>query len=131
MRRPGSAGRRYGAARTGGGGAAVLGAILLEVTGSLALKGALERPLLYVLVAVGYAGAFALLSVALRAGTGLTVAYGLWGAGGVALTATLSLLIFDEPLTPLMAAGIVVVIAGVLCVELGSRPPSSERTGAG
>lgn len=96
------------------------GAIVTEVAGSLSLKGALEFPVLYVVVVVGYLGAFVLLALVLRAGMSVGVAYGIWGALGVALTALLSALIFGEPLTPLMIAGMALVIAGVLCVEIGS-----------
>lgn len=96
-------------------------AIALEVTGSLSLKGALEAPVLYLVVVVGYLGSFVFLAGTLRAGLPLGVAYGIWGAVGVALTAVLSAWIFGEPLTGLMALGIAVIIAGVLCVELGSQ----------
>lgn len=96
-------------------------AILAEVAGSLAMKGALDQPALYAVTAVGYVTAFAALGKTLGAGMSLGVAYGIWGAAGVALTAVLSTLIFGEPLTPLMIAGIVVIIAGVLCVELGAQ----------
>ena len=51
----------------------------------------------------------------------LGVAYGIWGALGVATTAVMSSLIFDETLTALMGVGIVLIIAGVLTVELGSQ----------
>lgn len=51
----------------------------------------------------------------------LGVAYGIWGATGVALTAVGSLLLFGEPITALMGIGIIVIIAGVLCVELGAQ----------
>lgn len=95
--------------------------IALEVTGSLSLKGALEVPVLYLVVVVGYLGSFVFLARTLRAGLPLGVAYGIWGAVGVALTAVLSAWIFGEPLTGLMALGIAVIIAGVLCVELGSQ----------
>jgi small multidrug resistance pump len=95
-------------------------AIVTEVAGSLSLKGALEYPALYVVVVVGYLAAFVLLTLVLRAGMPVGVAYGIWGALGVALTALLSALIFGEPLTPLMIAGMALVIAGVLCVEVGS-----------
>ncbi|MBB1020169.1 QacE family quaternary ammonium compound efflux SMR transporter, partial [Dietzia sp. E1] len=64
------------------------------------------------------------------AGLPLGVAYGIWGATGVALTAGLSALIFAEPLTPLMVAGIAVIIAGVLCVELGSQRARARAVGA-
>ena len=99
----------------------LLMAIVLEVAGSLSLKGALDMPALYAVVALGYLGAFAFLARTLAAGLPLGVAYGIWGATGVALTAVLSALIFKESLTLLMAAGIVVIIAGVLCVEMGSQ----------
>lgn len=104
----------------------LIAAILAEVAGSLALKAALESPWFYALVVVGYAGAFVMLALVLRAGIPLGVAYGIWGASGVALTAVMSLVIFGEQLTPLMIVGIVVVIAGVLCVELGSQHAHGE-----
>ena len=101
-------------------------AILVEVTASLALKGALEHPGLYAVVVLGYLSGFVLLSAILRTGMPLGVAYGIWGATGVALTAVGSLLIFDEPITMLMGAGIAVIIAGVLCVELGAQSVHKE-----
>jgi small multidrug resistance pump len=72
-------------------------AIVTEVAGSLSLKGALEYPALYVVVVVGYLAAFVLLTLVLRAGMPVGVAYGIWGALGVALTALLSAVIFAEP----------------------------------
>lgn len=96
-------------------------AILVEVTASLALKGALEHPALYVVVVIGYLSGFVLLAEILRTGMALGVAYGIWGATGVALTAVGSLLLFGEPITALMGIGIIVIIAGVLCVELGAQ----------
>ena len=96
-------------------------AIGLEVTATLSLKGATEIPGLYAVVAIGYLGSFSALALVLRAGMALGVAYGIWGACGVALTAVLSSLLFGEPLTALMGLGIVLVIGGVLCVELGAQ----------
>ena len=97
------------------------GAILLEVTGSMCLKAALDHPALYAVVAVGYVGSFVCLGRVLALGMPLGVAYGIWGATGVALTAGLSTAIFHEPFTTLMGAGIVCIIGGVLLVELGSQ----------
>lgn len=54
-------------------------------------------------------------------GMPLGIAYGLWGATGVALTAIASAVIFNEALTGTMLAGIALIIAGVLTVELGSQ----------
>ncbi|MBM7502457.1 hypothetical protein JOD52_003297 [Brachybacterium muris] len=56
----------------------------------------------------------------LRAGMPLGVAYGVWTAAGVALTAIFSRVIHKEPMTPLMIAGIVMIGAGVLLIELGA-----------
>ena len=99
----------------------LVAAIALEVAGSLSLKGALTVPALYVVVALGYVGAFICLGMTLRARMPLGVAYGIWGAAGVVLTAAGAALIFGEPLTPLMGAGIATIITGVLCVELGAQ----------
>lgn len=99
----------------------LVAAICSEVTGSLSLKGALNHPALYAVVAVGYLASFTLLALVLKQGMALGVAYGIWGALGVALTAVMSALIFDEALTALMGLGIALIIAGVLTVELGSQ----------
>ena len=55
-----------------------------------------------------------------QGGLALGVAYGIWSAGGVAVTAIASRLLFGEPLTRTMVAGIAFIMAGVLLVELGS-----------
>lgn len=106
------------------------GAILSEVTGSLSLKAALDAPAWYLVVAVGFIAAFTFLSLALRSGLALGVAYGIWGASGVALTALLSAVLFGEPLTGLMVAGLVLIIGGVLAVELGSQQHGPSEVGA-
>jgi small multidrug resistance pump len=104
------------------------GAIASEVSGTLAMKAALNMPVLYLVVAFGYTGAFLLLSAGLRNGMPLGVAYGIWGATGVAVTAVLSSLFFHEPVTVLMGAGIAIVMAGVLLVNLGA--PAGNRSGS-
>lgn len=96
-------------------------AIVSEVAASLSLKAALSAPWFYVVVVLGYVSAFALLAAALRRGMALGVGYGIWGASGVAATAGMSTVLFGEPLTGLMGAGIALVVVGVLCVELGSQ----------
>jgi small multidrug resistance pump len=95
-------------------------AIVCEVTASLSLKRALDVPALYAVVAAGYVAAFVLLTLTLKHGLGIGVAYGIWAACGVALTAVASRILFDEPLTGLMLAGIALIIGGVLLVELGA-----------
>jgi small multidrug resistance pump len=105
-------------------------AIGSEVAATLALKAALDQPAWYALVAAGYLAAFGFLSICLRLGMAIGVAYGIWGAGGVTLTAVLSALIYGEPLTALMGLGIALIIAGVLTVELGSQRAAEQREAA-
>lgn len=99
----------------------LIAAILSEVTASLSLKGALERPELYVVVVCGYALSFALLGLVLRRGMPLGLAYGVWGASGVALTAIGAALVFGEQITTLMACGIALIAGGILVVETGAQ----------
>lgn len=99
----------------------LIAAIGAEVSGSLSLKGALSQPLLYVAVAAGFLIAFSCLTGVLRSGISLGVAYSVWAASGVALTAVLSVIIYAEPFSWLMGAGVIVIIAGVLCIELGAH----------
>jgi small multidrug resistance pump len=96
------------------------GAILSEVTATLSLKRALDHPTLYSVVVLGYAAAFVLLTLTLRQGLGIGIAYGIWAACGVALTAVGSKLFFDEALNGVMIVGLTLIIGGVLLVEVGA-----------
>lgn len=96
-------------------------AILTEVAATLALRAALDHTAWFVVVAAGYLAAFALLGAILAAGMPVGVAYGIWSATGVALTAVLAALVFGDPFTLRIGAGIALVIGGVLLVELGSH----------
>lgn len=102
-------------------------AIISEVVATLSLKGAMDYGALYIVVAVGYVSAFYILAQVIKLGTPVGVAYGIWAAVGVSLTALLSALIFKEPLTPLMIAGIAIIIVGVLLVELGTGHHSKAK----
>ena len=96
-------------------------AIVLEVGAALSLRLATDgRKLFYIAVVVGYLGAFFFLTQVLALGLGIGVAYGIWAASGVALTAVASKILFKEPLTPIMLGGIALIIGGVLLVELGA-----------
>ena len=96
-------------------------AIVSEVVATLALRAALDHRAWFVLVAAGYLAAFALLGAVLAAGMPVGVAYGIWSASGVALTAVLAAVVFSDPFTLRIGAGIALVIGGVLLVELGSH----------
>ena len=100
----------------------VLGcAIVSEVSATLALRASVDDARWLVLVAAGYLGGFAFLALVLRAGMPVGVAYGIWAAVGVALTAVLAALIFGDAFTVGIGVGIAIVIGGVLLVELGSH----------
>jgi len=96
-------------------------AICSEVAATLSLKAAVAAPALYVVVVAGYLASFVFLTLVLKRGMGLGVAYGIWGAVGVALTAVLSTVIFGEAFTAIMGVGMACIIAGVLLVEMGSH----------
>lgn len=105
--------------------------IALEVAASLSLSAAQAEPLFYAIVVVGYVGSFTLLSQVLRLGMPLGVAYGIWGASGVVLTAVLGWALLGDPLTPVMLIGIGLVVGGVLLVELGSQLATRRAAAAG
>ncbi|MCE0459608.1 DMT family transporter [Curtobacterium flaccumfaciens] len=95
-------------------------AIVSEVAATISLKVATDgRKRFYIPVVIGYLVAFSLLAVALTLGLPIGVAYGVWAASGVALTAVLGRFLFNEPLTTLMLGGILLIIVGVFLVELG------------
>lgn len=96
-------------------------AIVFEVTATMSLRMAAGgRRWLYSIVIVGYVTSYAFLSLTLAAGMALGVAYGIWTAVGVALTALLGRVLFKEHFTWVMGLGVALVIGGVLMVELGA-----------
>jgi small multidrug resistance pump len=96
-------------------------AIVVEVAATLSLRASQDHSAWLVVVAIGYTGAFILLTLVIRAGLPIGVAYGIWGALGTAGTAALAAVIFGDPFTWPIVAGIGLIIAGVLLVELGAR----------
>ena len=99
-------------------------AIIFEVAGALSLRmatsGSKKKGLWLLAVLGGYGIAFFGITMALVEGLALGVAYGIWAASGVALTAVLSRILFKEPLTKVMAAGSGLIIGGVLMIERGA-----------
>jgi small multidrug resistance pump len=95
--------------------------IVTEVIATCALRVAASgRRRWYAVVVTGYLLAFAMLTLSLQAGLALGVAYGIWAAAGVALTAVASRVLFREPLNLTMAGGIALIAVGVLLIELGA-----------
>jgi small multidrug resistance pump len=101
--------------------ALLAGAIFTEVAATLSLRASQDHSAWLVLVVAGYVASFILLTLVLRAGVPVGVAYGIWGALGTAVTAVLAAVLFGDPFTWPIVAGIGLIIAGVLLVEFGSH----------
>lgn len=98
------------------------GAVVAEVTATLFLRASegFKKKAWVAPVLVAYGVAFALLTVALNLGMPIGIAYGVWAASGVALTAVFARVFFKENLTARMIIGIVLIAAGVFVIELSS-----------
>ncbi|HET6704701.1 DMT family transporter [Amycolatopsis sp.] len=98
------------------------GAILAEVAATLFLRASegLKKKRWIAPIAACYAGAFGLLTVALTQGMPVGIAYGVWAACGVALTAIGARVFFKDALTKRMGAGVGLIAVGVLIIELGA-----------
>ena len=94
-------------------------AIAAEVAGTLALRalsgGWRAGPAL--VVAVGYIASFVLLALALRT-IAVSTAYAVWAGSGQAGVAVLAWLVFGERVTWVGAAGIGLIIVGVVVLNL-------------
>jgi small multidrug resistance pump len=101
---------------------ALTGAILIEVVATLSLRASdgFRKKVWLVPVIAGYVASFYLLWVSLSMGMPVGIAYGVWTACGVALVAILARFLFSEPLTWMMAAGIALIVAGVLTIEMAA-----------
>lgn len=98
------------------------GAILTEVAATMSLRaseGLRKKPWIPG-VAGFYLAAFGLLTVTLSLGMPVGIAYGIWAASGVALTAIGARVFFKERLTLRMSLGIVLIAIGVVVIELGA-----------
>jgi small multidrug resistance pump len=101
--------------------ALLAGAISTEVAATLSLRAAQDHSAWLVVVVAGYLISFVVLTMVLRAGVSVGIAYGIWGALGTAVTAVLAAVLFGDPFTWPIVAGIGLIIAGVLLIEFGSH----------
>ena len=99
---------------------ALAGAILVEVCATLSMRASdgFRKRAWIAPVVLAYLISFALLWLTLRLGMPVGIAYGVWTACGVALVAVADRILFKERLTPLMMAGIALIIGGVLTIDL-------------
>ncbi len=102
-------------------GALLVLAVVAEVTATLSLRQSrgLRRPGWVVATGAAYLLALGLLALVLQRGMPVGVAYGLWAALGIVLTAVAGRVLFRDPLNAQMIGGMAVVLAGVALVELG------------
>lgn len=96
-------------------------AILAEVAGtiSLQLSNGFSRLAPSVVVVLGYVVSFALLSIVLKRGLPVAVAYAVWSALGVALIAGVGVVWLDQRLSAVQVLGLALVVAGVVALEVG------------
>jgi small multidrug resistance pump len=95
-------------------------AIGIEVVATLSLRASdgFRKKAWVVPVVAGYLASFYLLWLTLSLGMPVGIAYGVWTACGVALVAVIARFLFKEALTWTMAAGIALIVAGVLTIEM-------------
>ena len=100
-------------------------AIVLEVIGTSALKASDGFTRLWpsLVVAASYAGAFYLLALVLRT-IPVGVTYGIWSGVGIVLICIIGWIAFDQRLDFPALAGIGLILAGVLVINLLSKSVS-------
>ena len=98
----------------------LLGAIAAEVVATAFMKSTEGFTRLWPTVAVlaGYAISFVLLSQAVK-GVQVSVAYALWSALGTAAIVGIGAAFLGEPITLVKVAGISLIIAGVVTLNVG------------
>jgi small multidrug resistance pump len=97
-------------------------AIVAEVIATTALKASNEFTRFWpsVLVVVGYAIAFYCLAVTLRT-LPVGVVYAIWSGVGIALIGLIGWLLFGQALDAAAIAGMVLIAAGVLVINVFSK----------
>jgi small multidrug resistance pump len=98
----------------------LLAAILFEVVATTCLKQSEGFTKLWPSVGttLGYAVAFLLLAQSLKA-IEVSVAYAVWSGVGTALITVIGVSVLGEPLSALGVAGIALIVAGVVALNLG------------
>ncbi|MGL6279909.1 MAG: DMT family transporter [Gaiella sp.] len=98
-------------------------AIVIELcaTAGVKLSDGFTRPLVTVGVLAGYGLSFFLMSRAVKAGLEISIGYAVWSGVGTAAVALIGAAWLDEPLTWPKAAGIGLVVAGVVLLMLSDR----------
>ncbi len=101
----------------------LLGAILMEVSGTTCLKLSEQFTRLWPsLLMFGFYGlSLAGLNFALKA-IDLSVAYAVWSALGIMIVSVIGMSLFKEPVSALKVACLVLVVVGVVGLQLTGSP---------
>ncbi len=96
-------------------------AIICEVTGTTCLKmsDSFTHPYYAIVTVIGFAASFALFIKVLEH-MSLGLAYGVWGGVGSACTVAIGIILWGDALTPLMCAGLCLVIVGIIFLNKGT-----------
>lgn len=94
-------------------------AIIGEIIATTSLKASegFTRLVPSIVVIIGYAIAFYMLSLALKY-IPLGISYALWSGIGTAITVFVGVLVYGEKLSPQIVIGILLIIAGVIVLNL-------------
>src|SRR4051812_49683375 len=98
----------------------LIGAIASEVvaTSALKLSESFTRLTPSIVSGVGYVASLALLSLVLKLQMQVSVAYAIWSGVGTAAIAVIGMLVLGEPLTSVKCAGVALIIAGTVVLNL-------------
>jgi len=98
-------------------------AIVAEVLATSMLKASqgFTRLPAAVVAVTGYIVAFYSLSLSLRAGVSLGVAYAIWSGVGIVLLALIGVLVYRERVDAGAVAGFILIVAGVVVLNLFSN----------
>ncbi|WP_019423991.1 DMT family transporter [Paenibacillus sp. OSY-SE] len=105
----------------------LLGAIVLEIAGTVSMKlsQGFTRLLPSALMIVFYLLAFTSLNFSLKQ-INVSVAYAIWSGVGTAAIAVIGYMYFQEELTFLKIASIILIILGVIGLNIGGGAHASE-----
>ncbi len=103
-------------------------AIVAEVIATSALKSSqgFTRLAPSLLVVLGYGTAFYCLSLCLKAGLGVGVAYAIWSGVGIVLIAAIGVILHGERIDWPAVLGFALIIGGVLVLNLFSKTVQSH-----
>jgi small multidrug resistance pump len=98
-------------------------AILCELGAAISMRASqgYTRKVFLIPMIAGYGVSWACLVAVLDRGMKIGVTYGIWAACGIALTTLVSRFVFHDPLTKTMVAGLALIAAGVLLVEISAH----------